>query len=223
LAARECGGNYDDAILILSSVMSALAASLWPGSRIDRQRTVELWIRYAAPHLKTTRVSVPLLAEYLRDTNDRAPIASLANARPEAFRDFPDNVDTLVIEGDDVDMEESEIQTTCPTIAVTTIREYSYPNLFYREVRSPYVHEYSPGERASRYPGGHRTTAVISYLNSLPATNTPDAKGRRPSFRKIHFNVDWLANMIDSIGERVVYDWSAGKQPPPPKWWVDGA
>ncbi len=193
------------------------------GTRIDRQRTVELWTRYAAPNLNTTRVSIPLLAEYLHDTKERIAIAALAKAQPEAFRSFPDALDTLVLEGDDVDMDESEVQSTCPDVSLTTIREHSYPNVFYRKVRSPYVHEYNPGERASRYPGGHRTTAVISYLNSLPSSTKPDTKGRRPSFRKIHFNVEWLANMIDSIGERVVHDWSSGQQPVPAKWWVDGA
>jgi hypothetical protein len=36
----ECGGHYGDAMLILSAVLSGLAADQWPGKWKDRRRFV---------------------------------------------------------------------------------------------------------------------------------------------------------------------------------------
>ena len=46
LAQGECGGGYGDAIIVLSSVISGIAAALWPGERIDRQRFAQVWWTY---------------------------------------------------------------------------------------------------------------------------------------------------------------------------------
>ena len=73
LESGECGGSYSEAILILCSTLSTLAAEIWPGKGIDRKRFVELLTEYAPPHLHTTRISVPFLTKHLRasaKTND---------------------------------------------------------------------------------------------------------------------------------------------------------
>jgi polyisoprenoid-binding protein YceI len=38
----KCGGTYADAVILLSSAVSAVAADLWPGPRLNRRR----WIRW---------------------------------------------------------------------------------------------------------------------------------------------------------------------------------
>ena len=42
LANGECGGSYGEAMLILCTILSALAAEVWPGTQIDKRRFVEL-------------------------------------------------------------------------------------------------------------------------------------------------------------------------------------
>lgn len=207
LAAGLCGGSYADAMLILSSVLSSLASTLWPGKGKDRRRFVELWVRYASLH--ATRISVPLLAEHLDSVSDAKNVAALAAARPEAFQQFPGPY-FLVVDGETVDLPEAEVQSACPSLHLKEIREFSYPNVFYRQVRSGYVHEYGPTPFASQYPGGGETAPIITYLN----------RNDRP-FRRIHFSAEWLAAVVEGIAEQVYPVWCTRKAPPAPPWWLD--
>ena len=212
LASGDCGGTYDDAILILSSILSSLAATLWPGKGIDRKRFVELWARYCPVSLHGTRVSVPLLAQRLHAEGAASCVSALAKLRPEAFQDFPSSFDLLVVNGETVDLEVDDVQHACPELPLQKAREFTYPNVFYQEVRSGWVHEYGPTPFASRYPGGKSTEPIVSYLNSVSQP-----------YRKIHFNVEWLATVVESIAEHVYPDWMHHTASPAPPWWIDGA
>ena len=66
----ECGGSYADAILILSSTLSGIAADMWPGESKNRYRFVKLWANYAESALKPNLISVPLLLNQLEDCGD---------------------------------------------------------------------------------------------------------------------------------------------------------
>jgi hypothetical protein len=212
LAVGECGGTYDEAVLILSAVLSSLAATLWPGKGIDRRRFVEVWARYASEDVNAMRISVPLLAQHLHSAGDQSCIASLAALRPEGFRDFPGTFELLVVTGGDVDLSEVEVRRACPTLAVRTIRKFSYPRVFYENVRNGYVHEYGPTPFASRYPGGKSLAPIVTYLNSAS-----------PPFRKIHFNIEWLCAVVEAVAE-AVFPYCCGKSAPQaPPWWLDGA
>lgn len=125
-----------------------------------------------------------------------------------AFLNF---CDSQVLIGDDVDKTENEILSVCNAISSKDIRECSYANLLYREVRSGYAHEYKPGERAESWPMTQRPEARVSYVNWV---NDPD--------RHIHFHVHWLAELATATAEKI--DNVAGTLPraAPPKWWIDG-
>ena len=99
LAAGECGGWYGDAVLIISSAISALSADLFPGLRIDRRRFVQLWARHADPALGPLQISVPLLAQALHESGDASAVAKLQILRPDVISLFPAMVDARVLDG----------------------------------------------------------------------------------------------------------------------------
>ncbi len=210
LARGECGGSAAEAILITSSALSTLAADLWPGEQIDRKRFVELWVRYADPALNSTRVSVPLLAEACHVKGPAGGVGELEKLCPEVVGFFPSMPDSLVLDGDRADRDESDVKRACPSIPLPMIRKHSYPALFYEHIRSGVVHEYSPTKFASIFPGGSRDTP-ISYSNVI----------ERP-FRRIYFKLDWVFKVASSIASNAEPDIRARNRLPH-VWWLAGA
>jgi hypothetical protein len=213
LAAGECGGSYGDAILILSAAISTVAADLFPGDRIDRVRFVEVWTRYADPVLNPVRISVPLLAQNLYESGDSANVQALQALRPNVIFLFPAMVSTSVLNAEASDASEHEIQAVCPDLTITVIRRFSYPTLFYSEIRNGFVHQgrTSPFGSSHPSPSGNRT-ADISYTNVI----------EKP-YRRIHFSVSYLGRMAESIASNAAPEIHLPRKPLPAVWWLDGA
>jgi hypothetical protein len=210
LATGECDGSYSDGALIIAATLSCLAADLWPGDKKDRNRFVQLWVRYAPPALSPSKISIPLLAADLYDRGKAIELSALRSEKPIAISLYPGYVDARVIYGDESDLDESEVVRLCPTLTLKEIREFSYPNLFYRHIRSGLVHEYMATEHGSTHPGGSRY-AEISYCNT----------SRKP-YRRIHFDIDWLCTIATGIGDRANDDIRNLAQPDPAQWWLGG-
>lgn len=210
LAAGECGGSSAEAILILSSVISGIAADLWPGTRIDRHRFVELWAHYSHPQLCASLISIPLLIHELDRTKQHALSDRLRANNPEMFmpRGLPD---TRVVTGEDVDIFDDEVLRLVPQLPLAQIRQWSYPNVFYVHFRSGYVHEYQVGTHADAIIMSD-TRSHITYGNFLPAPH-----------RRINFATGWVASVARSIVDRVEPDWNRRPLSLPSKWWADGA
>lgn len=210
LARGDCGGSVAEAFLILSSLISGIAAHLWPGRRLDRQRFVELWARYADPQLSADLISVPLLIHELDRTRQYSLSDRLREQKPEAFmpRGLPD---TLVVTGEDVDVFDTEIHALLPEVALSKLREWSYANVFYAHFRSGYVHEYQVGTHADEVVMSH-TRSFITYGNF-----------DTPPYRRINFEVDWVAKVARSLVRRAEPEWQHRPLPKPATWWVDGA
>jgi hypothetical protein len=209
LASGECGGSSAEAILILSSLISGIAADLWPGKGIDRQRFVELWTHYSAPELCATLVSVPLLIDDLERTGTFLLSDRLRSANNECFspRGLPD---TRVVTGEDVDIFDVEVQTLVPELSLATIRKASYGNVFYVHYRSGYVHEYQVGSHADEIVMSE-TRSFITYGNFYDAPH-----------RRINFDIGWLASVTRSIVRRAEPEWNRRPISAPAAWWVDG-
>lgn len=134
-----CNGSYSDACVLLSALISGVAAELWPGEGIDRARFVELWVRYADSKLEPALVSVPLLRQQLRGEHREKDARVLETARPDMFGL---GNSSLVLRGCDVDMTEVQVAQLLPALGAKDIRAFSYPVLFYKHVRSNLVHEF---------------------------------------------------------------------------------
>jgi hypothetical protein len=209
----QCNGSYSDACVLFSAVLSGIAAELWPGDGFDRRRFVELWIRFADPHLAPSLISIPLLRRSFRDAGRTLEVTALEEARREMFG--PGN-SCLVLVGDNVDMTEGELVTVLPKANRKELRAYSYPALFYKHIRSNLVHEYKLSEDAASH-FATRLQANVSYVNRV------DSAGMELSRRLIHFHIEWLANIVRSIASNVAplidnYE----TLPQPPNWWVSG-
>jgi len=204
LASGQCGGSYGEAVLILCSALSALAAEVWPGDRIDRKRFVELLKDHAPPLLAATRVSIPLLLKHLRRAG-RAETSEIESA----FLNFPSG---QILIGDQVDKTESEIHlvAACSSIGSSEMRECSYANLLYREVRSAYVHGYRPGTGSESWTLTD-SAAPVSYVNRI---DDPD--------RRIHFSINWISKLAIGAAQAVDQVAAMLPLPQPARWWLDG-
>jgi hypothetical protein len=211
LAAGKCGGGTDDAILVVSALLSATSAVLWPKQkRTDRKRFVELWARYSDAGLRPNMISLPLLVERLRDDDEDDAAEAARLLRPDLIEGIPEFEDS-VISGLSVDMPDlGVVQAT--GLSLAAVREYSYPNLFYRHFRSAYVHEYTVGSHGDAFRMSDLSGAVVY-----------DGGWAEPPHRRISFDIHWIIAIARSITTNVLADWRKRPLILPLAWWTDGA
>jgi hypothetical protein len=136
----NCGGSYSDACIIVGAAMSGIAAELWPGERVDRVRFVELWVRFGQDVPDACHISVPLLVDYLRQKQRLAEAETLERAHPQMYGL---GHETRIVLGHEIDRPDHELAPLCRNLTLSDLRWFSYPAVFYREIRSGLVHEYS--------------------------------------------------------------------------------
>jgi len=209
----ECDGDYGDAVLILSAVLSGIAADLWPGKGKDRKRFVEIWARYADPTLSPNLISLPLLIEDLEEKQGNVDLAKKVRGTrpglfwPEKIERVPDDVKVI---GPQVDQTETSLMALDYRLTAKKLREFSYGSIFYEHLRSGYTHEYHPTEYASSVTTV-TGTFPISYRNLV-----------KPPYKQFHFNFDWVAELVESVLASVVASVRTQPLPEPQTWWVDG-
>lgn len=198
----QCNGSYPDSVLLMSAVINAISAELWPGKRIDKKRFVELLVILSPATPSPTTISVPLLIQNL----DNEKYSNEISAIREKYLDF---CNSRVLLGEDVDISENDIVRLCPNLKLNQIRESSYANIFYEEVRSSYVHEYRAGGKSDSSPMTASKNAKVSYTNTINEE------------RRIHFHISWLsevallaAKSADSLQETPLST--------PSRWWIQG-
>lgn len=210
----KCNGSYADGCVLLSAMISGIAAELWPGNdHIDRTRFVELWAVYCDDHLEPTLVSVPLLRQFLKRNGLLNEAKVLEDARPDMFGL---SNSCLVLRGSDVDMTEAELLKLPVGLTAKHLREHSYPSIFYKHVRSNLAHEYKLSDDAASH-FATRLEASVSYVNRHDPDETELSR------RLIHFHMGWLANVSRSIASNVaglIENYQT--LPRPNKWWVYG-
>jgi len=206
LSLGGCGGSYAEACLIISAVISGIAAEIWPGERIDRNRFVELWARYSS-QISANKISIPLLMDTLEREGMHSEVQLLCSTHPQAF----DRSSSLVISGLDVDLSEKEVVNLCGTLSLKKIRDHSYGSLFYKHVRSSFVHEYQiakyASDRAMAKPG-----CGISYVNVIGYPN-----------RRIHFEIQWLITLLQEVASNAEELFDSAPQSLPSCWWLNEA
>jgi len=212
LDSGQCGGSYSDACVLISAIISGVAAELWPGDGIDRRRFAQTWAHDVDVSLDPTLVSLPLLTQWLRKEDREAEAHALEGTRP---RMFGLGYGTRLLHGSDIDVPESVVQSVVPCVALRDIRRFTYPLVFYHHVRSNLVHEYKLSDDASSH-AHTRLEACVSYVNMY------DDKSPSFSRRLIHFHMSWLADITRSIAKSAEAEISKRQQRPRPKvWWAD--
>jgi hypothetical protein len=149
-------------------------------------------------------ISLPLLVDRLESVGAKADASLLKN-------EFVAFDGARILTGSDVDRTEGEVLSVCPRVSLKMIRNASYANLLYTEVRSGFVHEYQTGDRADSAPMTSRASG-ISYNNWLDLPN-----------RRIVFHFPWLIDCVNSVASSL--DGVLDKLPltAPQKWWIDGS
>ena len=211
LGRGELGGEYSDAVLLLGARISGMAAERWPGRRLDQRRMVEAMVRLGDPRLHTSWISTPLLIERLLEQGRREEVARLIAQLPSGHGSA---LDTRVLQGSEVDVGDNVITVLELGLSQREVRAWSYASLFYVEFRSALVHEARLGDSADDVPHSSAATADVSYTNVL--------EGRPPrARRKLHFSVEWVAQLTLSIARRVAAE-DFPELPRPEVWWLDG-
>lgn len=193
--------------MVMSAAISALAAEMWPGMQKDRARFVEVVVQYSPQSLNVTRLSLPLLIGRLAQDQSKNEEAALK----EKFLHFDP---FRALTGDEVDRPESEVLSLCPTLTTKFLRQFSYANLLYEEVRSAYVHQYSTGERADSWTLTLQTDASISYVNRV---NDPSRHNRH-----IHFPFEWIARVAIEVAKSIDLASPSFPCSDPNAWWIHG-
>ncbi len=209
LCCGKCNGTYDEAMIILCSVISAFASALWPGEGIDKKRFVELLIRFIDPVYDMGRISLPLM--------HRTFSAQGSNSQAQALeRSFPvlANWRSEVLKGDAIDQPEAAVCNALPGVSLRCIREYSYANLFYKQVRCSYVHEYKVGSLATSFKSTS-THGTVSYTNRL-------GRESKQLTRFIHFDLPWVVKVVLLLTDRTEPIIDRDQTLPTPEvWWIE--
>jgi hypothetical protein len=208
LANGECGGTYSDACILISALISGAASLAWPGRGNDHKRFVEAWVRFADPALSPAKISIPLLAGSLKTAGQINEVQTLTQKIP--LSRFSQH-DARIVTAADVDRDELEVVGILPSLSAASIRRHSYPSVFYREVRSSLSHECELSPSSAAHPQSIRQDAV-SYVNYGSGPNRQ---------RKIHFHIEWLCAVAQSIADSLApFVQSNSRLNPPSQWWL---
>jgi hypothetical protein len=208
----ECGGSYGDACIIMGAAMSGIAAELWPGERIDRVRFVELWVRFGQDVPDACHISVPRLVDHLRQEDRLTEAETLERAHLPMYG--PAHETRRAVLGREIDRPDHEFAALCPTLTLNELRRFSYPAVFYGEIRSGLVHEYRLKEDRATVLGMTDQHAAVSY------SMIHDQDYRRDT-RPIHFDLAWLTNLALEIATRAEPSVAKAPLPDPRVWWLD--
>jgi hypothetical protein len=129
------GPGYSEGVIILCTCISAMASRLWfEDKHSDRKRFTEILTMFSEPELDTTKISMPLLSQ-----DDDFWKKQLS---------FTDK--NLRLTGAN-DKSESELLNICISSQASsrkTLRQYSYANILYRDLRCGFSQTYVPSGNA---------------------------------------------------------------------------
>lgn len=209
--------TYGDAILILTAVVSALAAQCWPGKARgnDRGRFTQLLVDHTP---ETRTISVPLLMKHF-ESSKRADLAKKLEGHFN--RCVPWGTIPL---GHEVDLSEKDVEHLLGCSSCRSeVRKHSYAHLLYEELRCSYSHEFKPGPRIEV----HRPTKLhlepcVSYQPYSPGNPAWSEIPLEPYINLIHFDLPWIGEVLRKCSSAV--DKAAKRLPrkPPKGWWIDG-
>ena len=207
LSLGEVGGGYAESAIIVCSALSALSAELWSGRQIDRVRFIEMLTRIGPSSIACQTVSIPLLVEHFRSTNQSA----VAHKLQQAFS-LPSSA--RVVTGPDVDRGETDVLPLVPQLKLKELRQFSYASILYGEIRTSYAHEYRPGVQADSWPMTMLADQRVSYINRM----TDDQSMRR----LVHIHIEWVRQVAVEIASAIDRLVVTLPLPKPKVWWADG-
>jgi len=217
LAKGGCEGDYVDACLLVSGLISAIASFVWPGTNGDRKRFIEACVRFSDNASDAAKISVPLLRISLVEQKRFDEVRALERARPKFFGP---GYGARVLQGEEVDADEADLRTEFPNVTLATLRQHAYPTVLYEQVRCKLVHEGELDGKASRFPMTTRGEARISYVNRTVAIMGGGQIPEPQRDRRIFFHMTWLTDLVRTMARNADAELAKGPIPKPATWWV---
>lgn len=198
----ELGGSYSEAILILSSVLSAISRIIYPGKNEDKLKVVEILIRNNLTGYDFSYISLKLLSEDKNVNGD---------SYNNLVRELKDISFNNVTHFDKIDQKEHIVsKVICPDLDTKVIRKYSYANIFYEYIRSYLVHEY----RLAKEVTTRKLTSEKTFVSYNPSVLEP--------YLKMHFHFEAIKEIVKSLSYEVGSKFSQYPLLPPAQWWLKG-
>lgn len=230
-----------DAEILLCCAISALAAKIWTGDRIDRFRFIQLLVDF---NLNLTTISIPLLIEKLKKDNKGKEAQILE-------KEFNLEEKTKILVAREVDQFEIRINEILPDLQIAEIRKSSYADIIYSDLRCGLIHEYTLCENLTGY-GMSNNKNEPSYVNRVEdninkilnyyqnkksncvdgSQSDSDDQMIKPvtllnyTVKKLlYFPYIWLKKILISSAEEVFNYWDTAesyKKSIPEHWWIEG-
>jgi hypothetical protein len=210
-------GQYLDACLLVSGIISGIASFIWPGDKGDRRRFIETWVRFSDPDGDANRVSVPLLRARLQRQGKTAEVTAIDRARPNMFSA---GYMARVLRGHEVDAHEAILRGDFPSLDPHLLRLASYPTIFYEHVRCKAVHEGELDGLAAQFPMARHPDARVSYVNRT-VVNMGGPVPEHERDRRIFFHLPWLTEVTRTMARNADAALKKGPVEKPATWWID--
>ena len=190
-----------DAQIILCCALGAIAATIWPGHRIDKFRYNELLTQYCSQIPLPSQISIPSLVESFKGKPEEILIKKEFN--------FDSNKKTAAHE---IDCDELTVLKKVPTLPLAKVREASYASIIYRDLRCGLVHTYALQERLIDWVPGGANELVYFSNNGSSVLFVP---------------YEYIERVVKSTAEAVFDYWVSTSDfirslNPPAKWWIEG-
>ncbi len=185
---------YADLVLILTAVISGCAAARWPGSGIDRNRYVELLVRYSPAEFHCDYVCVAGLLRSNLIAESETPWGKPGDA-------------TRIYTDEEIDMSLSDARLQYPNLSVKDLKNHAFATLVYSWLRCSYAHEYALTRSATHMPASQEE-ARISYIGRLKS----DGGIQRMSAFHLQYLIRLASHHADHVAQ--------SPQPRPSTWWL---
>lgn len=169
--------QYVTQVHVVGRILQAFAADLWPGRDESKLCFVQLLVDYTAPSLGVRTISVPLLAIHLQENGWPHEAARLKSRWNELHKDG-------CVLGIDVDANEGELASLCPSIPRSIFRQFSYASLLFDEFCLDRQELMDAWLHAVNMP-----PSEVGYIH------ISEMKVR------VHFGIDWLLALVVSAEE----------------------
>lgn len=230
---EDHGNNaVSDAEILLCCVNSALAASMWPGKRIDKRRFTQFLVEFAPKEAEVRTISIPVLTARLEDNGNTTSAQAL-------IQEFYPRSDVEVLKACEIDQTEATVSAILPDLSIREIRRSSYAAIIYTDLRCGLVHEHHLSSYLSSV-GASDAANVPSYENRLTEPDEAEVDRIAKQFgvskttarsavsttvRHLHLPYLYIRNALHGAAEAAFGYWdtaSSWAKPAPSSWWIQG-
>lgn len=194
-----------DAQVILCALIGAVSNILWPTVERDRVKYIETLVKYSAANPSVTTISIPILINQFPDV--------------EALKILdPSNHECEVLMANQIDRPEAEFAAKVPNLGSKQIRDASYANILYKQLRCGLLHSYEI--QGILNPDGWLNPEELHY--SFHESSLGEQK------RLLYLPYKYIREIAISVLNGVAVEWERTEHwemstSTPEYWWIEGS